>query len=105
EISRELRSSAAAGFVLVRNTPPPPDPDDLAEGPVLPLTPAHLYRVAVLGPNAVHGRTLGGGSALGFPPYTVSPLEGLQAALGSDVQIDVAPGVHPHTRLQPVDPA
>ena len=105
EISRELRSTAAAGFVLVQNASLPPDPDDLAGRPVLPLIPAHLHRVALLGPNATHGRTLGGGSALVFPPYTVSPLEGLQAALGPDVQLDVSPGVHPHTRLQPIDPA
>lgn len=104
EISRELRSSAAAGFVLVRNTATPPDPDDLVQTPLLPLTGSELHRVAVLGPNAARGRTLGGGSALVFPPYTVSPLEGLRAALPPSVVIDSAPGVHAHTRLQPVDP-
>ena len=31
-------------------------------------------------------RTLGGGSATVFPPYTVSPLDGLRAALGADVR-------------------
>ena len=36
------------------------------------------------GPNAEIARTLGGGSATVFPPYTVSPLEGLRAA-GLDV--------------------
>jgi beta-glucosidase len=105
EISRELRATAAAGFVLVRNTPTPPDPDDLVQTPVLPLTANALHRVAVLGPNAAHGRTLGGGSAMVFPPYTISPLAGLRAALPPSVDIDTAPGVNAHTRLQPVDPA
>ena len=37
-------------------------------------------RSRVLGPSAAAARTLGGGSATVFPPYTVSPLEGLEAA-------------------------
>jgi beta-glucosidase len=81
EIAAELRSVAAAGFVLARN-----------EG-VLPLD--RGARVAVLGPNAAEARTLGGGSATVFPPYTVSPLEGLRAALGA---VDHAVGVHPSAR-------
>ncbi len=105
EISRELRASAAAGFVLVRNTATPPDPDDLVHTPLLPLMASALRRVAVLGPNAIHGRTLGGGSALVFPPYTISPLAGLRAALPPSVEIDATPGVRAHTRLEPADPA
>ena len=104
EISRELRSAAGAGFVLLRNTSTPPDPDNLVETPLLPLTGGALHRVAVLGPNAAHGRTLGGGSALVFPPYTVSPLDGLRAGLPASVHLDSAPGGRIHTRLQPVDP-
>jgi beta-glucosidase len=38
-------------------------------------------------------RTLGGGSATVFPPYTISPLDGIRAALGPDVQVDHAIGV------------
>ena len=80
EIASELRATAAAGFVLARN-----------DG-VLPLQPT---RIAVLGPNAAVARTLGGGSATVFPPYTVSPLEGLQAA---GFEVTHAPGVKAHTR-------
>jgi beta-glucosidase len=105
EIGRELRATAAAGFVLVRNTATPPDPDNLSQTPLLPLDVGALHSIAVLGPNAAHGRTLGGGSALVFPPYTVSPLAGLRAALPSSVRVDTATGVHPHTRLQPADAA
>ena len=72
-VAHELRAAAAAGFVLARN-------DGL-----LPLDRARLAgRVAVIGPNAELARTMGGGSATVFPPYTVSPLDGLRAA-GLDV--------------------
>jgi beta-glucosidase len=84
DIPAELRATAAASFVLARN-----------EGPLLPLDRASLGRVAVIGPNAEMARTLGGGSATVFPPYTVSPLDGLRAA-GLDVAF--APGTLGHLR-------
>ncbi|MDA0184633.1 glycoside hydrolase family 3 C-terminal domain-containing protein, partial [Solirubrobacter phytolaccae] len=87
EIAAELRATAAAGFVLARN-----------HGSLLPLTGSSLRRVAVIGPNAAHARTLGGGSATVFPPYTVSPLDGLRAAL-PHAEVTYAPGVKAHTRL------
>ena len=90
DIAAELRASASAGFVLARN-----------DGPLLPLDRSALQRVAVLGPNAAVPRTLGGGSATVFPPYTLSPLEGLRDALGSAVQIDHAIGVGSTDRLPP----
>ncbi len=51
---------------------------------VLPLD---TRKVAVLGPSAAVARTLGGGSATVFPPYTVSPLEGLRAALREEIAV------------------
>jgi beta-glucosidase len=81
QVAGELRRAAAAGFVLARN----------ADG-LLPLDHDALERVAVVGPNAAVARTLGGGSATVFPPYTVSPLDGLRAALGGDVRVDHAMG-------------
>jgi beta-glucosidase len=87
EIAAELRATAAAGIVLTRN-----------EDAVLPLDRATLKRVAVLGPNAAVARTLGGGSATVFPPYTISPLDGLREAL-PDAEVAHAPGVRAHTRL------
>jgi beta-glucosidase len=92
-VAAELRAAAAAGFVLARN-----------EDGTLPLDPAALRRVAVLGPNAAVARTLGGGSATVFPPYTVSPLEGLRAALPGDVEVAYAPGVRTHTRIADASP-
>lgn len=89
-----LRSTAASGFVLARN-----------EQSLLPMDPHGLRRVAVLGPNAAVPRTLGGGSATVFPPYCVSPLEGLRAALAPDIAVDYSPGVHSHTRIPLAKPA
>jgi beta-glucosidase len=83
EIARDLRATAAASFVLAGNTG------------LLPLDRSGLGRVAVIGPNAEVARTLGGGSATVFPPYTISPLDGLRAA-GLDVAF--APGARAHLR-------
>jgi beta-glucosidase len=88
QVSSELRSTAAAGFVLVRN-----------EGELLPLDLQQLRRVAVLGPNAAVARTLGGGSATVFPPYVVSPLDGIRGALGDDVDVVHATGGRATDRL------
>jgi beta-glucosidase len=90
-IAAELRATAAAGFVLARN-----------HGALLPLTAGSLRRVAVIGPNAAVARTLGGGSATVFPPYTVSPLEGLRAAL-PHAEVSYAAGVRTHERLPTAD--
>ena len=84
DIPDELRSTAAASFVLAGN-----------ESSLLPLSRSGLGRVAVIGPNAEVARTLGGGSATVFPPYTISPLDGLRAA-GLDVAF--APGALGHLR-------
>ncbi|MGH3296606.1 MAG: beta-glucosidase family protein [Trebonia sp.] len=89
ERAREaLRSTAAAGFVLARN-----------ERSLLPLDREALRRVAVIGPNAATPRTLGGGSATVFPEYVVSPLDGLRAAFGPDVDVDYSPGVLSRSRI------
>jgi beta-glucosidase len=127
EISAELRRSAATGIVLLRNEPVSPSRDKSVsvsqsvaavrgvptgtsspahrrEGPLLPLTGDDLHRVAVIGPNAVRLRTLGGGSATVFPPYEVSLSEGLRSALGERAEIVVAEGVRARSRVQVADP-
>ncbi len=63
-----VREAAAAGSVL------------LANDGILPLDPASVTRVAVIGHNALDARTQGGGSATVLPEHIVSPLEGLRAA-------------------------
>jgi beta-glucosidase len=84
DVPRQLRATAAASFVLARN-----------ERSLLPLDGSGLGRVALIGPNAEIARTLGGGSATVYPPYSVSPLDGLRAA-GLDVTF--APGTLGHLR-------
>ena len=88
EIASTLRRAAAAGFVLARN-----------DRGLLPLDPSAVGRIAVIGPNAVAARTLGGGSATVFPPYTVSPLDGLAAALDRRVEVLHSVGVRASTRV------
>lgn len=66
---RFVRTAAADGTVLLENRGE------------LPWDAASLRTVAVLGNNADVVRTQGGGSATVLPEHTVSPLEGLRAAL------------------------
>ncbi|WP_431676983.1 glycoside hydrolase family 3 C-terminal domain-containing protein [Kitasatospora sp. KL5] len=89
-----LRRAAAAGAVLLEN-----------RGGLLPLDPARLRRIAVIGPNAAAARIQGGGSASVYPASAVSPLDGIRAALPDGVEIRHAAGVRTSVRPQPVGPA
>jgi beta-glucosidase len=91
-----VRRAAAASFVLLRNEP-------VGSAPVLPLD-SRIRKVAILGPNSHAARFLGGGSALVFPESTVSPLAGLTAALGPDVEVTWCEGARGHERLSAADP-
>ncbi|HET6759005.1 MAG TPA: glycoside hydrolase family 3 N-terminal domain-containing protein, partial [Propionibacteriaceae bacterium] len=86
ELSTELRASSAAGMVLIKN-------DGL-----LPLAASSLRQVAVIGPNAATARTLGGGSATVFPPYVVSPLDGLRSAFSDETRVVHTVGVRSSDR-------
>lgn len=66
------RKAAAEGVVLLRNTG------------VLPLDPADLGRLAVIGPAAARMCPQGGGAAEVTPPYIRTPLEALCEAMGPD---------------------
>ncbi|QFY10278.1 glycosyl hydrolase [Nonomuraea phyllanthi] len=77
-----LRRTVAASTVLLRN-----------EGDLLPLVPARLTRVAVIGPNAARPRTQGAGSAGVYPESLVTPLEGLRTALNGHAEVRHADGV------------
>jgi beta-glucosidase len=78
------RQVAARSFVLAANS-------------VLPLDPAQLSSVALIGALARDARVLGGGSATVFPAHIVSPLEGLSAALPDSVKLSFALGADPRT--------
>ncbi|MGP3973831.1 beta-glucosidase [Streptomyces sp. 8N114] len=90
------REVARRAFVLLRNEPAEPGP---SSAPVLPLDPARLRKVAVIGAAAKEARVLGGGSATVFPDHIVSSLEGLRAALPDDVEVRYAMGADPSTRV------
>ncbi len=78
ELAREV---AAAGFVLLRN-----------EADLLPLDPSKLASIAVIGAGADQAWIMGGGSASLTPHYSVTPLEGLQEALGGATSVRFARG-------------
>jgi beta-glucosidase len=63
------REAAIEGAVLVKNAGE------------LPWNPASLTKVAVIGHNALHARTQGGGSATVLPDEIVTPIAGIRAAL------------------------
>jgi beta-glucosidase len=92
------REASAAGSVLLQN-----------EAGILPLTTDALARVAVIGHNALHARTQGGGSATVLPERIVTPLDGIRSALpnaavsysvGAVVQQGIAP-LHPDEIVNP----
>ncbi|HEX7490222.1 MAG TPA: glycoside hydrolase family 3 C-terminal domain-containing protein [Candidatus Limnocylindrales bacterium] len=70
-----VRRAAAESFVLLSN-----------DG-TLPLAPAKLRKVAVLGPNAAVPCIQGSGAAHVDEPYAITPLDGLRAALAGKVEI------------------
>ncbi|ARO34169.1 beta-glucosidase (plasmid) [Rhizobium sp. NXC14] len=81
-----IRRLGAEGAVLLKN-----------DG-ILPLAKTSLDRIAVIGPNAASARVMGGGSAQINAHYTVSPLEGIRAALSNANSISHAVGCR-HNRL------
>jgi beta-glucosidase len=76
-----LTRAAAAAFVMLRNS-----------GDTLPLDPAALRRLAVIGPNATLPTIQGGGSAGVTPGWVSTPAVGLTAALAGRAQVDTVPG-------------
>ncbi|MEU9027057.1 glycoside hydrolase family 3 C-terminal domain-containing protein [Streptomyces sp. NPDC048383] len=75
-----LRRTVAAGCVLLTNRE------------VLPLDPASLAKVAVIGVHAASPRVQGGGSAGVFPSRVVTPLDGIRARLDGLAQVVHVPG-------------
>ncbi|MFZ6029102.1 MAG: glycoside hydrolase family 3 C-terminal domain-containing protein [Chloroflexota bacterium] len=62
------------------------------DGGILPIDPAKIKTIAVIGPNAAQAVIEGGGSSHVDPPYRISPLEALQARLGDKVTLLVEQG-------------
>src|SRR5580693_4699672 len=82
-MSALLRRAAATAFVLLRN-----------EQGALPLDPASIGSIALIGPNAVHPVIQGGGSAAVHPAVISAPDEALRAALAGQATVTVTPGCH-----------
>lgn len=76
------RKIAAQGVVLLKN-------EVVFLKPVLPFVQKKIKSVLVLGPNANKKHGAGGGSSEVKSLYEVTPLEGLKAQLGNDVDIQV----------------
>lgn len=80
------RKVAEESIVLLKN-----------ENALLPLNAKRISSIAVIGPNADWKLTRtsyrdSGGSAAVFPPYEITPLEGLRRRLGDTVRINFAEG-------------
>jgi len=83
------RAASAASMVLLRN-------ERVDGGHALPLDPASLRRLAVLGPLAVVRNLGDSGSSDVWAPEAATPLDGLRAALdGTDVEVVHADGTDP----------
>ncbi|MGZ4771151.1 MAG: glycoside hydrolase family 3 protein [Ilumatobacteraceae bacterium] len=90
------RTAAAQGLVLLRN-------ESVSGKPALPLDPSVLRRVAVIGPNAAVGQTMGGGSAHVTPTSIAQPLASLRARLGATVEVAHATGCNINRRLPEIE--
>ena len=82
-----IRTAGSEGMVLLKNDQ------------VLPFKKETLKKLAVIGPNALKGQYLGGGSASLNPHYVVHPLEGLKSAFGDSAEINYAKGCHTYKFL------
>jgi beta-glucosidase len=89
EVEALLAEAAAAGMVLLKN-----------EGALLPLDPARIRRLAVIGPNAAAPCFQGGTFAkISVRPDLPTPIEAIRARFGGQCEVTYAPGVDPAPRL------
>ncbi len=92
-----LGRAARDAIVLLRN-------ETVDGSAVLPIDPSSVRRVAVIGPNADVPAALGGGSAAVTPHHVETVLQGLQDALGGDVEVVHEAGVSSTRTTPPLDP-
>ncbi|HSJ57099.1 MAG TPA: glycoside hydrolase family 3 C-terminal domain-containing protein [Anaerolineae bacterium] len=79
------REAAVKSMVLLQNEP-------VDGAPVLPLDLTRIERLAVVGHLAALPNTGDHGSSQVRPPYVVTPLEGMRAAVGDKVTVDYDDG-------------
>ena len=88
------RTAAERGTVLLRNA-----------GGLLPLVPAAVHSIAVIGPSGGPFATSGGGgSAAVLAPYVVTPFEGIARRAGGGVTVRYAQGALPPNGVLPPVP-
>ncbi|KAF5388345.1 hypothetical protein D9615_000633 [Tricholomella constricta] len=93
ESRQTLRTAAADSIVLLKN-----------DKKLLPLT-GKAKKIVVIGPNAKHAMTSGGGSAQLLSTYSISPLQGIKTAakeIGAEVTYTI--GAVSHRYLPLLDP-
>ncbi len=95
--SGELREIAARSMVLLRNEGGP-------RNGLLPLDPADLRRIALVGPAATDPTVQGGGSAQVVPPHVVTPAGALREALPEGLDLVVLRGVRARRNLTALSP-
>lgn len=92
EHRRLIRQAGAEAIVLLKN-----------DG-VLPLQPAKVKKLLVVGQNARLPQYVGGGSAYVHPHYLVSPLQGLRQRAGEEIEVTYTLGCPIHRDLPAADP-
>ncbi|MEN9803209.1 MAG: hypothetical protein RIS41_56 [Actinomycetota bacterium] len=85
EHRRLARRAAASSIVLLRN-------ESVDGASVLPIDPASVTSIAVIGPNAERARIMGGGSAEVLPHHETTIIDALRERFGDQVAIHHATG-------------
>ncbi len=86
-----IRQTAEQAMVLLKN-----------DNQTLPLAADDIETLAVIGPTAAKAQVLGGGSSRVNPHYTVSPLEGIRAKVGEQVEVAYALGTSIRKEIHPL---
>jgi beta-glucosidase len=92
EHRRLIRETGGEGIVLLKN----------ADG-ILPLDAKKVRKLAIIGPNAKAAKIQGGGSAQVLPHYVVTPLNGITARAGAEVEIVYHLGCISFKSIPPID--
>jgi len=74
------REIAEEGIVLLKN-----------QNKILPLNLERIKKIAIVGPNTNLKTSIGGGSSQNFPPYEITPLEGIKLKSKEKVEIVDSP--------------
>lgn len=92
DVRELIRSVAQETIVLLKN-----------ENHLLPLDPAKVRTIAVIGELADRPNVMGGGSSRVSPHYVISPLEGIQERAGDSISVEHAPGCWVHRKMPALD--